>query len=54
MSPICVYRPHYCLVIFRQIGERSFYGIAKEKLEALVEFRNRSASGENVGLVQQM
>lgn len=39
---------------YRQIGERRFYGIAKKKLIALQEFRNRSEMGENVGLVQQM
>ena len=37
----------------RKIGERNFYGIAKKKSEALMEFRNRSESGENVGLVAQ-
>lgn len=38
----------------RQIGELRFYGVAKKKLTALQEFRNRSDMGENVGLVQQM
>jgi len=37
----------------RKVGERSFYGIAKEKVEASIEFKNRSQSGENVGLVEQ-
>ena len=42
----------YFIVTCRSVGGREYYGVAKEKAKARQEYKDRTSSGENVGLVE--